>query len=96
MERGTRLLLDAAIGLGEVLAGLGNRPTGGFPEWLKSSTNIPKRTAYWYMSLFLKPENGYTLRLTNSPCFFHVLQEGEGFPGWQERPPQKAPEEAGY
>jgi hypothetical protein len=52
MERGTRLLLDVALGMGEVLAELGNLPVGTFPEWLQNNTNIPQRTAYRYISLY--------------------------------------------
>jgi hypothetical protein len=52
MGRGTRLLLDVALGIGEVLAELGKVQARTFPNWLEGNTGIPKRTAYQYMSLY--------------------------------------------
>jgi flagellar biosynthesis GTPase FlhF len=52
VERGKKLLLDVALGMGEVLAELANVPTGTFAKWLLNNTNIPERTAYRYMSLY--------------------------------------------
>jgi hypothetical protein len=51
--RGTRLLLNTALAIGEVLSRVsGNVPTGTFPEWLERETTCPYRTAYRYISLF--------------------------------------------
>ena len=53
MERGTRLLVDIASAIGEVLSKVrGNAPTGAFPEWLEKQIACPKRTADRYISLF--------------------------------------------
>jgi hypothetical protein len=52
MGRGTRLLLDVALGMGEVLAELAKVQSRTFADWLQSNTNIPRSTAYQYMSLY--------------------------------------------
>jgi type VI protein secretion system component VasK len=52
IERGTRLLLDTALGMGEVLAGLAKVQVRTFADWLQSNTNIPRSTAYQYISLY--------------------------------------------
>jgi hypothetical protein len=52
MERGTRLLLDVALSMGEVFAGLANFSREKFADWLKNNTNISQPTAYRYMSLY--------------------------------------------
>ena len=51
MERGTRLLLDIALGIGEVLRKLENSHAGNFQSWM-SSLQIPKTTAYRYVTLY--------------------------------------------
>jgi hypothetical protein len=52
IERGKRLLLDVALSMGEVLAGLGNLSVDNFPEWLRNNTNISNKTAYRDVSLY--------------------------------------------
>jgi hypothetical protein len=51
--RGTRLLVDIALSIGEALSiAAGNFPAGNFPEWLEREISCPKTTAYRCMSLF--------------------------------------------
>jgi hypothetical protein len=50
-------LLDIALETGELLAGAGKVPSGTFPEgtfdeWLKSKIEVPRSTAYQYISLY--------------------------------------------
>jgi hypothetical protein len=52
MERGRRLLLDIALGIGEVLSKLEKTQLGNFQKWLDSNTAIPHTTGCRYISLY--------------------------------------------
>ena len=52
MEKGTRLLLDIALSIGEMLAGLQMSHSETFAEWVEKNLDFSRPTAYRYISLF--------------------------------------------
>jgi flagellar biosynthesis GTPase FlhF len=51
-EKGTKLLIEVALSIGEVLSAVEISHCAKFPEWVKTNVNFHIATAYRYMSIY--------------------------------------------